>query len=142
MHSDGRGSSGSSNPVNNKEPRWLEYDEEEVEDLVLKLRDNGLSPSEIGLELRDSYGIPDVKTITDKKITEILQENDAEPEIPEDLQNLLDKAESIREHVDENPKDTQAERRLELTEAKIRRVANYHRENGNIDEDWEYGSGE
>ncbi|MFB6292128.1 MAG: 30S ribosomal protein S15, partial [Candidatus Nanohaloarchaea archaeon] len=122
MHSEGRGQSGSDKPVNKKVPRWVDYDEEEVIDLVVKLRKNGNEPSEIGLKLRDKYGIPSVREITGKKITEILEEEDIAPDIPEDLQNLLDKAETIQDHLDENPNDSQAERRLELTEAKIRRV--------------------
>lgn len=138
MHSDGRGKSGSNKPVNKKVPRWVDYGEEEVEDLVVKLREDGLKPAQIGLKLRDQYGIPDVKTITGKKITEILDENDLSMDLPEDLNNLVDKAENIKEHIDDNPKDGKAERRLELTEAKIRRVANYHRQNGNIPEDWKY----
>lgn len=138
MHSDGRGESGSDKPVSKKVPRWVDYDEEEVIDLVVKLRENGNSPSEIGLKLRDQYGIPSVREITGKKITEILEDEEIEPEIPEDLQNLLDRAESIQDHLADNPKDQQAQRNMELTEAKIRKVANYHRENGNIDESWEY----
>lgn len=138
MHSRDRGSSGSSKPVNENVPRWVDYDEEEVVDLVVKLSENGLDPSQIGIELRDSYGIPSVKTVTGKKVTTILDEEDAAPELPEDLKNVLAKAESIKDHVESNPKDQQSERQLELTEAKIRRLAKYHRENGNIDEDWKY----
>lgn len=138
MHDDGRGSSGSKKPVNKKNPRWVEYDEGEVVDLVLKLRDKGHDPAQIGLKLRDEYGIPSVREITGKKVTQILEENDVAPEIPEDLKNLVEKAESIQDHLDENGNDTQSERRLELTEAKIRRIASYHRENGNIPEDWKY----
>jgi small subunit ribosomal protein S15 len=138
MHSEGRGQSGSDKPVNKKVPRWVDYSEEEVEDLVVKLREDGLQPAQIGLKLRDQYGIPDVKTVTGKKITEILDENDASLEMPEDLKNLVQKAENIKDHIADNPKDGKAERRLELTEAKIRRIADYHREEGNIPQNWEY----
>ncbi|MFB6208369.1 MAG: 30S ribosomal protein S15 [Candidatus Nanohaloarchaea archaeon] len=138
MHSDGRGESGSSNPVSEKVPRWTDYDEEEVKELVVKLKEEGRSPSEIGLKLRDTYGIPSVKTLTGQKITSILEDEGAADDIPEDLQNLLDTAETMTEHLEENPNDLQTERRLELTEAKIRRLAKYHRENGNIPEDWTY----
>ena len=138
MHSDGRGSSGSKKPLEENQPDWVDYDEEEVVELVLKLRDEGLQPAQIGLKLRDQYGIPSVEQITDKSVTEILEDNDAAPEIPEDLQNLIQKAEDIQEHIRDNPEDAQAERRLELTEAKIRRVASYHRDKGNIEEDWKY----
>ncbi len=138
MHSKGRGSSGSDKPVNKKNPRWVEYDEEEVKDLVVKLRRNGDDPSQIGMKLRDQYGIPSVKQVTDMKVTEILEDEGLELEVPEDLKNLLEKAESIQDHVEENPKDEDAQRNLELTEAKIRRIADYHREEGNIPEDWKY----
>jgi len=138
MHSDGRGSSGSDNPVNKKVPRWTDYEEEEVVDLVLKLREEGLQPAQIGVKLRDQYGIPDVKTLTGKKITEILEEEGKAPDTPEDLQNLIDKAENIQEHLEDNPNDRDAERRLELVETKIRKVAEYHRSEGNIEEGWKY----
>jgi small subunit ribosomal protein S15 len=138
MHSDGRGESESDKPVTKSTPDWVDYDEDEVVDLVVKLRRDGKDPSQIGRELRDQYGIPSVKEVTGKKITQILEDEGMELDLPEDLQNLLDKAESIQDHLEENGKDEQAQRRLELTESKIRRVADYHREEGNIDEDWEY----
>ncbi|MFB6193063.1 MAG: 30S ribosomal protein S15 [Candidatus Nanohaloarchaea archaeon] len=142
MHKSSRGSSGSSNPVEKKQPEWLDYEEDEVEELVLKLKDEGHDPSQIGMKLRDEYGIPDVKTVTGKKVTEILAENNAQEELPEDLRNLLDKAESINQHLEENKNDEKAQRRLSLVEAKIRRLASYYREEGRIDKDWEYESKE
>ena len=138
MHSDGRGVSGSSKPVDAKQPDWIDYDAEEVKDLVVRLREDGFDPAQIGLKLRDEYGIPDVQQITEKKVTEILEDEDVAPEIPEDLKNLVENAENMKEHLDENQNDQEAERQLELTEAKVRKVADYHREEGNIPEDWEY----
>lgn len=138
MHKDSRGSSGSDKPVDKKVPRWVDYDEEEVIDLVVKLANDGNDPAQIGLKLRDNYGIPSVREITGKKVTEILEDEGAAPEIPEDLRNLKEKAESIQEHLEDNQNDLKAERRLELVEAKIRRIADYHRNEGNIPEDWKY----
>lgn len=138
MHKSSRGSSGSSNPVDKKQPDWLDYDEDEVAELVLKLKDEGNDPSQIGMKLRDEYGIPDVKTLTGKKISEILEENDAQDDLPEDLSNLVEKASNIKEHLGDNKKDEKAERRLSLVEAKIRRLASYYREEGRIDESWKY----
>ncbi|WEL23765.1 30S ribosomal protein S15 [Candidatus Nanohalovita haloferacivicina] len=138
MHKSSRGSSGSSNPVDKKQPDWLDYDEEEVAELVLKLKDEGHDPSQIGMKLRDEYGIPDVKTVTGKKVTQILEENDAQDDLPEDLSNLVEKASNIKEHLGDNKKDENAERRLSLVEAKIRRLASYYREEGRIDESWKY----
>jgi len=142
MHKEAHGSSGSSKPVEKNNPDWVEFEEDEIEEIVLELREDGYDPAQIGLRLRDQYGVPSVKQATGKKVTEILEENDAAPEIPEDLNNLIEKAESIRDHVDENPSDEQAQRQLELAKAKIRKVASYHREEGNIPEDWEYEADE
>ena len=138
MHNDGRGSSGSDKPVNKKNPRWVDYDEDEVIDLVVKLRNDGQDPSQIGMTLRDQYGIPSVKQVTDMKITEILEEEGLALDLPEDLNNLVEKAESIQDHLEQNQNDEEAIRQLELTEAKIRSVASYHRDEGNIPEDWKY----
>lgn len=138
MHSDDRGQSGSSKPLTKNVPDWVEYDEEEAKDLVKELAEEGHDPSQIGIILRDKHGIPSIKQLTGKKLTEILEEDDLTPELPEDLNNLVEKAERIQEHLEENAKDQQAQRRLELTEAKIRKVANYHREEGNIDQNWKY----
>ncbi|WEL19195.1 30S ribosomal protein S15 [Candidatus Nanohalococcus occultus] len=138
MHSSGGGKSGSKNPVNKKVPRWTDYNEDEVVDLIVRLREDGLKPAQIGSKLRDQYGIPDVKTVTGSKLTEILEEEDMALEMPEDLQNLLEKAESIKDHYHDNQNDQKAERQLRLVEAKIRRIAKYHRENGNIPENWKY----
>lgn len=138
MHNDGRGSSGSDKPVNKKNPRWVDYDEDEVIDLVVKLRKDGQDPSQIGMTLRDQYGIPSVKQVTDMKITEILEEEGLELDLPEDLNNLVEKAESLQDHLEENQNDEEAIRQLELTEAKIRSVASYHRDEGNIPQDWKY----
>lgn len=138
MHKEAHGSSGSSKPVEKGNPNWVEFEEDEIIEIILELREEGYGPAQIGLRLRDQYGIPSVKQATGKKLTEILEEEDEAPDMPEDLKNLIEKAESIQDHMSENPSDEQAQRQLELTKAKVRKVADYHRENGNIPEDWEY----
>ncbi|QGA80649.1 30S ribosomal protein S15 [Candidatus Nanohalobium constans] len=142
MHKEAHGSSGSSKPVEKDNPDWVEFEEDEIIEIILELREEGLQPAQIGLRLRDEYGVPSVKQATGKKLTEILEEEDAAPEMPEDLKNLVEKAESIQSHLDENPSDEQAQRQLELAKAKVRKVADYHREEGNIPEDWEYAADE
>ncbi|MDY6777563.1 MAG: 30S ribosomal protein S15 [Candidatus Nanohaloarchaea archaeon] len=136
MHSDRRGQSGSTRP-RSPDVSWVVYDESEVEQLVEKLANQGKGPSAIGQALRDRYGIPDVKAITDRSITEILEEQEMKPDVPEDLFNLMQKAVRIDDHLDENPNDLEARRNKELTEAKIRRLADYYR-GDELEEDWSY----
>ncbi len=131
MHSRRRGSSDSDKPVTDEPPEWSDVDENAIEERVVELAEQGHSPSQIGLKLRDEgvqgTPIPDVKLATGKKITEILEENDADPEIPEDLRSLFEQALRLHEHMDENPTDYQNKRALQNTEAKIRRLIDYYR---------------
>jgi len=73
MYSRKKGRAGSTKPSVLKIPTWERYDPKEVETLVQKLAKSGKSSSEIGIILRDTYGIPTVKPIVNKKITEILK---------------------------------------------------------------------
>lgn len=136
MHSTGRGKSGSTKP-RNPDLSMVDYDNEEIKDLVLKLAEEDMMPSEIGETLRDRYGIPGVKDVTGKSINDILKEEDMGFDIPEDLYKLMDKALKINEHLEENGKDMEAKRSLRLTEAKIRRLVKYYR-GKKLPEDWKY----
>lgn len=132
MHGSGRGVSGSSRPVN-PNIDWVIYDENEVEELVTKLAEDGNSPSIIGARLRDQYGVPDVSAVTGSRITGIIERDG----FPEDLQNLMRRAVSITDHLEQHPNDLDAQRQLSLTEAKIRRLAAYYR-GDKIPADWTY----
>lgn len=119
-------------------PEWIEYSNEEIEELVLKLKKEGHSTSITGIILRDQYGIPDVKLITGMKITKILEKHSQGLEYPEDLMNLIRKAVNIRDHLKENPKDLHTRRGLRIVESKIRRLVRYYRNEGVLPEGWKY----
>jgi small subunit ribosomal protein S15 len=131
MHSRRRGSSGSDRPTADEPPEWSDVDEDAIEERVVELAEEGHDPSQIGLELRDEgvqgTPVPDVKLATGKKVTEILGEHDAAPDLPEDLRNLMERAVRLRDHMDENPGDAQNKRALQNTESKIRRLVDYYR---------------
>ncbi len=138
MHSRKKGTSGSKKPISKTVPTWSSRKPEEIEKLVVKLGKEDLSSSEIGMILRDQYGIPDVKIATKKKITLILKENKLTDEVPEDLQFLIKKAVKIRKHLENNKKDVVSKRGLQLTESKIRRLEKYYKKEGMLSEKWKY----
>ncbi|AFZ72176.1 30S ribosomal protein S15 [Natronobacterium gregoryi] len=131
MHTRRRGSSGSDKPTADEPPEWSDVDSADIEDRVVELAEQGYDPSQIGIKLRDEgvtgTPIPDVKLATGKKITEILEENDAKSDIPEDLRNLMERAVRLREHVQQNQQDHQNKRALQNTESKVRRLVDYYR---------------
>jgi len=117
---------------------WLIYSAEEVEQLVVKLGKAGKSPAFIGLILRDNYGVPYVRTITGKKITHILADNNLRPKIPETLQSLIRKDILLIKHAEMHKKDITIKRGLQLSLSKINRLSAYYIREGVLPLDWRY----
>ena len=86
-----------------------------------------MTPSQIGVLLRDSNGIPQITTVTGSKVLRILKGNGLAPEIPEDLYHLIKKAVSMRKHLERNRKDKDGKFRLILVESRIHRLARYYK---------------
>jgi small subunit ribosomal protein S15 len=138
MYSRKKGKSGSHKPIVKTAPTWIPYKEKELELLIAKLSKEGQGPSQIGLHLRDSYGIPDIRTVLGKSITQVLDEKKLSKELPEDLLSLMKKAVTLSKHMSENKGDMTAKRGLQLTEAKINRLTKYYKTTGRVAENWKY----
>jgi small subunit ribosomal protein S15 len=138
MHSRKKGKSGSTRPLRSSQPNWVSYGEQDIVDLAVKLSREGNSPSFIGIILRDQYGIPSVQQVAKKKLTRILIENKIPFEIPEDMQNLIKKAVSLRRHLELHKKDIGNKHSLLLIESKIRRLAKYYSARKRLPQDWRY----
>ncbi len=138
MYSRKRGKSGSKKPLIKTKQSWLRYKPKEVEMLIMKLAKEGKTASKVGLTLRDSYGVPDVKLLTGKTITKIMSEKKLAPKIPEDLMALIKKSIKIRKHREENRQDNTSLRGLQLTESKINRLVKYYKQAKKLPVDWKY----
>ncbi len=138
VYSRKKGKSGSKKPVVKKTPSWLRHSSKEVEMLVIKLAKSGKTTSQIGLHLRDVYGIPDVRIVCDKKITQILADKKLTTELPEDLLSLIKRSVSVRKHLEKNKQDKTAKRGLQITESKILRLVKYYKGTGKLAIEWKY----
>ena len=138
MHSRRKGKSGSTKPLTTKKVTWQSYDEKELRQIIVKLAKEQKTASQIGLILRDSYGIPNIKDITKKSISVILKEEKIIHKLPEDLLSLIKKAILILKHLELNKKDQPSVRGLQLTESKIKRLTKYYKRNNVIPQTWRY----
>jgi len=136
IHARRRGKAGSKKPLSEPIPKWVQYKADEVESLVVKLAKQGISSSQIGLILRDSYGVPDVEKITGKKICRILEEKSMSPQIPEDINNLIKKAIQLKKHLLLHKKDMHSKRGLQLITSKINRLMKYYKNTGKLPQEW------
>merc|ERR1711967_172151 len=140
MHSKGKGISKSALPYRRTPPSWLKVNPGEVSEHVCKLARKGLTPSQIGVILRDSHGIAQVAHVTGNKILRILKKQGLAPSIPEDLYFLIKKAVSVRKHLERHRKDKDSKFRLILIESRIHRLARYYRTARKLPPNWKYES--
>ena len=138
MHSGKKGKAGSKKPIKKALPTWVRYTDKEIKLLIVKLAKEGKTPSHIGIILRDTYGIPDIRLITKQRVTKLLKEKEMQPELPEDLMALIKKNVKIVKHIEMNKQDETAKRGLHLTESKINRLVKYYKREGVLPADWSY----
>ena len=132
--------SSSALPYKRSPPSWLKATAGEVTDQICKLARKGHTPSQIGVILRDSHGIPQVGSVTSSKVLRILKGHGLAPELPEDLYFLIKKAVSVRKHLERNRKDKDSKFRLILIESRIHRLARYYRTSRKLAPNWKYES--
>ncbi|KFM80293.1 40S ribosomal protein S13, partial [Stegodyphus mimosarum] len=118
MHAPGKGISQSSLPYRRSVPTWLKLSSEDVTEQLCKLAKKGLTPSQIGVILRDSHGVAQVRWVTGNKILRILKAKGYAPDLPEDLYHLIKKAVAVRKHLERNRKDKDSKFRLILIESR------------------------
>ena len=128
MHSFGKGMADSTLPYKRQAAAWANKTaSKDIIEQIVKMAKKGLTPSLIGVNLRDSAGVAQVKNITGRKVLRILKHAGMAPEIPEDLYHMVKKAIQMRKHLEKNRKDKDQKFRMILIESRIHRLARYYR---------------
>ena len=122
IHSHRHGKSHQTRPTSKMPPSWVTFGPDEVKAMVLKMGKEGITPSKIGETLRDEYGVPLVKPLAGKSVTEILREGKSAPKLPQDLQDLIERARRVQKHLENHPGDRKNVHSMELVEAKNYRL--------------------
>ncbi len=138
IYSRKKGKHGSKKPVVRKARKWTKLKKKEIEELVVKMANERKTSANIGLVLRDKYGMPDVKAATGKTISQIMKENKVYPELPEDMMSLLKKAVLLHGHLERNKPDKHSKKGLQNLESKIRRLGKYYVRKGQLPKKWKY----
>jgi len=104
-----------------EKPLWVKMKEPELKKLILELSEKN-SPSQIGLILRDQYGIPTTK-IFGQKLKAYLKELGIEKN--EDLENAEKKVDKLKEHLKNNITDRKAKHKLQKAQSRMDIVRKY-----------------
>lgn len=140
LHTHKHGKSHSTRPINVRMQPWIFQKSDEIVELIKKYGKDNLSSSQIGIKLRDQHAIPLAKPLIKKSITQILDENKLNKDIPEDLTNIVKKAIGLQRHLQTNKSDKRNIRSLELIEAKIHRLSEYYKKINKLEKNWKYKS--
>lgn len=138
VYSRKKGKSGSKRPLVSKPKRWTKLKKAEIEELIAKLAKEKKTSAQIGMALRDGYGVPDVKVAIGKPVSEVMRAAGVYPELPEDMMSLLRKSVTLRKHLELNKPDKHSKRGLENLESKIRRLGKYYVRKGQMPKGWKY----
>lgn len=102
----GKGISSTVTPFKRRSPKWVSHTPKTIVDLIVTMAKKGMSPSQIGVAIRDKEAVPSIKLLTGQKIVRLLKKNGncdcdvgCAPEIPEDIYCLIKKAVNIRRHL-------------------------------------------
>jgi small subunit ribosomal protein S15 len=138
IHSHRHGKSHQTRPSSKSVPGWVESDPATIRNAILKLAKDGQTPSRIGIALRDDYGVPLTRAVLGKPVLQVLSEGKASPKLPQDLQDLIDRAQRVQKHLQTHRSDRKNVHSLELVEAKIYRLAKYYKQKGVLPNDFKY----
>ena len=98
-----------------KKPVWLKMDEESLKKIIAELAEKYEAP-QIGLILRDQYGIPTTR-LYGKKLNKYLKEIGKDSNT--DLKNLDKKFENMKKHISENPTDKKAKHKFQKAQSRL-----------------------
>lgn len=102
-------------------PVWIKMQEPELKKVILKLSEK-YAPSQIGIVLRDQYGIPTTK-VFGKKLKAYLKELGIERN--EDLENAEKKVKKIKEHLKNNITDRNTKHKLQHAQSRLNIIKKY-----------------
>ena len=102
-------------------PTWLKLTEEELVKLITELSEK-YQPSQVGLILRDQYGIPTTK-VYGKKLGTYLKE--IGKTVNADLKNVEKKVEKIQEHLKNNKQDKKSKHKLQKSQSRLLAMSKY-----------------
>jgi len=116
-----------------------ELTKKEIYDQIEDLTNKGKTTAEIGLILKQKYGVRNVLETTGKKIGKVQAELGLKKDkLPDELLYLIKKSVKLIKHREENKKDTSAKRGYQKTVSKINRLRKYNIKRKKIDRAWRY----
>lgn len=105
-----------------EKPSWVKMTEKDMKKLIVELSEKH-KPSEIGMILRDTYGVPTTK-VFGKKLNAYLKEEGIE--INENLDSAEEKVNRMSEHLKNNITDRKAKHKFQKAQSRLNVLKRYY----------------
>jgi len=105
-----------------EKPVWLKTTEEELKKIIAELAEK-YQPAQVGLILRDQYGIPTTR-LFGKKLSAYLKEIGKYNERIE-LENVQKKLERLEDHLKNNVQDKRTKHKMQITRSRTVTIKKY-----------------
>ncbi len=116
-----------------------ELDKKEIYDLIEELTKKGKTTTEIGLILKEKYGVKSVLEATGKKIGKLQKElNLKGDKLPDEMLYLIKKTVKLIKHNENNKKDMSGKLGYQKSVSKIKRLRKHYVKTKKIDSNWRY----
>ncbi|MCL4122273.1 UNVERIFIED_CONTAM: hypothetical protein GTU68_049935 [Idotea baltica] len=71
----GKGISSTVTPFKRRCTKWVSHTPRTISDLIITMAKKGMSPSQIGVTIRDKEAVPSIKLLTGQKIVRLLKKH-------------------------------------------------------------------
>ncbi|MDD5022884.1 MAG: 30S ribosomal protein S15 [Candidatus ainarchaeum sp.] len=115
------------------------YSDKEIIEKIHELSKKGMRASEIGMFMRDNYGVGDIRAfLGGKRLVTFLKKENISQTYPQDILDLIKKAVTVRTHMKKNKTDKHNKVKLAHIESKIGRLIKYYKKEKVLPKDWKY----
>ncbi|MGC9309809.1 MAG: hypothetical protein ACP5D2_03900 [Candidatus Nanoarchaeia archaeon] len=105
-----------------QKPVWVKMDEKQLKKIIAELSKT-YPASQIGLILRDSYGIPTTR-LYGKKLKQYLKEQGIETN--EELESMEKKVNHLKKHIQNNITDKKAKHKLQKAQSRLNKLRKHY----------------
>lgn len=138
LHSKKKGKSGTKRPKDKTAPDWTPMKKADIEEAIVKMASEGMTPARIGLVMRDQHGVANLRAQLGMTLGQFLVKEKIAAEYPEDLLDLIKKAVRMSTHLKGGKKDVHNMVKLTHVESKIQRLVRYYSSKGMLPAGWKY----
>lgn len=126
LHSRKKGKAGTKRPKSSVAPKWTPLAKVDIEEKIIQMAKEGVPAPKIGLVMRDTYGVANLRALLGMPLVKFLTKNKVASVYPDDLAALMKTSTRLKAHLKAFKKDVHNKVKAGHIESKIQRLKKYY----------------